>query len=168
MDIADQVDEKLQREGALLRAQRCISQPPLKIQDAIGNTVAPRRFRIGMRNGAIAIAVELRFGLGNVDVVPRARLRMLLAIRVGPRRNIGSVSPCSNWAICALLSDVRYCSATSAVRRCPSRPHVQPGKAAKHISSALTAAARSARSRRPPPITPVPIIRYLPWLKWSM
>ena len=42
MEVADQMHQELQREGALLRAQRLVAQPSLEVKYAVGDTVTPR------------------------------------------------------------------------------------------------------------------------------
>ena len=42
MEVADQMHQELQREGAFLRAQRFVAQPSLEVKYAVGDTVSPR------------------------------------------------------------------------------------------------------------------------------
>ena len=88
MQVAHKVNQHLQRERPLLLRQRVIAKLSFKIQNAVRHTIPPRRLRITLWQRTIPHPVILRFTLRNIDIVPRARLGMVLPVVVSPWRNL--------------------------------------------------------------------------------
>ena len=93
VQVADEVDEILERGGAIGAIERLIGSALFHVADAIDRAVAPP---VGACAGGdaglprtVAIAVVARRVWRDVEVMPRCRLLPVGHLRIGPTRDLG-------------------------------------------------------------------------------
>ena len=93
VQIADEVDQELERGRTVSLVEGRIGHARLMVLDPIHDAVAPSIVASACGHAglpwAITIAVVSSRALAKVDVVPRARLRVVGDLLIGPDGNVG-------------------------------------------------------------------------------
>ena len=92
VQIADEVDKKLERRRAVCPVERCVGHARLVVQNPVHDAIAPSIVATACGHAwlprAVTIAVVGGRVVAKVDVVPRASLRVVGDLLIGPDRDV--------------------------------------------------------------------------------